>query len=149
MIGVTGTVDKPTAMVKVNGTPVQVSKGVFTLSSLTLAEGTNTITATATDRAGNQARESVVTVVVDTTPPTAPTLNPLPPVTRTSPVTVSGSAEPGAQVDLYLNSASQGSVKADEKGAFSFKVNLTRATMPYQPRCLRRPGQRQRALGWS
>lgn len=124
-ITVTGTVDKSTAAVKVNGTPVQVSKGMFTLSSLTLAEGTNTITATATDRAGNQARETVVTVMVDTTPPTPPTLNPLPPVTRTSPVTVSGSTEPGAHVELYLNSGTQASVKADEKGAFSFKVNLS------------------------
>ncbi len=125
MITVSGTVDKPTAMVKVNGTPVQVTKGMFTLSSLTLAEGNNTISATAVDRAGNQAKESVVTVLVDTTPPTAPTLNPLPPVTRISPVTVSGSTEPGARVDLSVNNATQASTKADEKGAFSFKVQLS------------------------
>jgi hypothetical protein len=125
MITVSGTVDKPSAMVKVNGTPVQVSKGMFTFSSLTLAEGSNTITATAIDRAGNQARESVVTVLLDTMPPTAPTLNPIPPVTRTSPVMVSGSAEPGTQVELFVNSASLGTARADEKGAFTFKVGLS------------------------
>jgi hypothetical protein len=125
MITVSGTVDKPTAMVKVNGTPVQVSKGMFTLSSLTLAEGNNTITATAIDRAGNQAKESVVAVLLDTLPPAAPTLNPIPPVTRTSPVIVSGSAEPGTRIELFVNSASLGTARADEKGAFSFKAGLT------------------------
>ncbi len=125
MITVNGTIDKPSAMVKVNNTPVQVSKGVFTLSSLTLAEGANTITATAIDRAGNQAKASVITIMLDTTPPTPPTLNPLPPVTRTSPVTVTGTSEPGARVDVFVNSGTQGTAKADEKGAFSLKINLT------------------------
>ncbi len=125
MITVSGTVDKPSAMVKVNDTPVQISRGVFTLSSLNLSEGKNTITATAIDRAGNQAKASTVNVILDTTPPGAPTLNPLPPVTRSSPVTVSGSTEPGAKVDVFVNSGQQGTGKADEKGAFSFKIGLT------------------------
>jgi hypothetical protein len=125
MIAVSGTVDKVSAMVKVNNTPVQVSRGMFTLSSLSLSEGSNAITATAVDRAGNQAKESVVTVMLDTTPPTAPTLNPLPPVTRSSAVSVSGSTEPGARVDIFVNSADQGTVRADEKGAFSARIGLT------------------------
>lgn len=125
MITVSGTVDKPSAMVKINNTPVQMLKGMFTLSSLSLSEGSNAITATAIDRAGNQAQASIITVVLDTTPPTAPTLNPLQPVTRVSPVIVSGSTEPGARVDIFANSAPQGTVKADEKGAFSLKINLT------------------------
>lgn len=124
MITVSGTVDKSSAMVKVNDTPVQVSKGKFTLSSLSLSEGNNTITATAVDRAGNQAKASVVTIVLDTTPPAPPTLAPLPPVTRMSPVTVSGNTEPGARVDVFANSAPHGTIRADEKGAFSLKINL-------------------------
>ncbi len=124
MIAVSGTVDKQSAMVRVNDTPVQVSRGVFTLSGLNLAEGTNTITATAVDRAGNQAKPAVITVVLKTTPPATPTLNPLPPVTRTSPVMVSGSTEPGAKVEVFVNSTVQGAVKADDKGAFSLKINL-------------------------
>jgi len=126
MITVTGSVDKPAALVKVNNTPVQVSKGIFTLSGLSLTEGSNTITAAAIDRAGNEAKASVVNIVLDTTPPAPPALNPLPPVTRTSPVTVSGSTEPGARVDVFVNSSPQGGVvKADEKGAFSIKISLT------------------------
>ncbi len=125
MITVNGTVDKPSAMVKVNNTPVQISKGMFTLSSLSLTEGNNTLTATAVDRAGNQAKAAVITVVLDTTPPTPPTLNPMPPVTRTTPVMVSGATEPGARVDIFVNSAAHGSIKSDEKGAFTFKINLT------------------------
>ena len=140
MITVTGTVDKPAAMVKVNGTPVQVAKGMFTLSSLTLAEGNNTITATAGDRAGNQARESVVTVVLDTTPPAPPTLSPLQPVTRMSSVTISGNTEPGARVDLYVNSTSQGAVTADEKGAFVFKAGLTEGNNAISATAIDQPG---------
>ncbi len=124
MIAVSGRVDKPSAMVKVNNTPVHVSKGVFTLSSLNLSEGNNTITVTAVDRAGNEAKQAVVTVVLDTTPPTPPSLNPLLPITRNSPVTVTGSTEPGAKVEILVNSTVQGSARANEKGDFSYKINL-------------------------
>lgn len=125
MIAVSGRVDKPSAIVKVNNTPVHVSGGVFTLSSLNLSEGNNVILVTAVDRAGNEAKQAVVTVVLDTTPPTPPSLNPLPPLTRNSPVIVTGSTEPGAKVEIFVNSTVQGSVKADEKGAFSYKIGLT------------------------
>lgn len=124
MLTVSGTVDKRSAMVKVNNTPVQVSKGVFSLSSLSLSEGTNIIKATAVDRAGNHAVSAPVTVVLDTTPPAPPTLSPLPPVTRTAFVTVSGTTESSARVDVFSNSTPQGTVRADEKGAFTLKVKL-------------------------
>jgi len=125
MITVSGAVDDPTAMVKVNNTPVQIERGVFTLASLNLVEGSNTITATAVDRAGNQAKASVITVVLDTTPPASPTLDPLPPVTRSTQITVSGKSEPGAQVDLFVNSGMKGKAKADDKGIFSIKISIS------------------------
>jgi hypothetical protein len=124
-IAVTGRVDKPSAAVKVNNTLVTVSRGVFTLSSLILSEGTNSITVTAVDRAGNEAKPAVVTVALDTTPPAPPTLDPLPPVSRTSPVTVTGTTEPGAKVEVFVNSSAHGTVRANEQGAFSFKINLS------------------------
>ncbi len=124
MVTVTGLVDDPTAVVKVNNTPVQVSKGAFTLSGVNLVEGNNTITATATDRAGNQAQAATVLVMLKTVPPAPPKLGDLPFVSREAPITVNGSAEPGSQVELFVNSASKGSMKADEKGAFSFSVVL-------------------------
>lgn len=125
MISVSGTVDDATALVRVNNTPVQVERGAFTLSSINLNEGSNTITATATDRAGNQAKAAAVIVMLDTTPPASPTIDPLPPVTRTPQLTVTGKSEPGAQVDLFVNSGSKGKTKADEKGIFSIKITLT------------------------
>jgi hypothetical protein len=124
MVTVTGTIDDPLATVKVNNTPVQVSKGVFTLSGVNLAEGSNTITATATDRAGNQAKAASIVVVLKTIPPAPPKLGELPFVTRDTVITVKGTAEPTSVVELYMNSASRGSMKADEKGVFSFKVSL-------------------------
>jgi len=124
MVTVMGAVDDSAAVVKVNNTPVQVANGSFTLSGVNLAEGANTITATAVDRAGNQAKPATLTVVLKTVPPTAPKLGDLPFVTKDASVTVVGTAEPGSLVELYMNSASRGSVKADEKGAFSFKVPL-------------------------
>ncbi len=124
MVTVTGTVDDPLATVKVNNTPVQISKGIFTLSGVNLAEGSNAITATASDRAGNQAKAASIVVVLKTIPPAPPKLGDLPFVTRDTSITVKGTAEPASHVELFMNSASKGSVKADEKGAFSFKVNL-------------------------
>ena len=124
MITVSGTVDDPTAIIKVNNTPVQVSRGVWTLSGVNLVEGSNTITATAVDRAGNQAMVSTVAVVLKTIPPAPPKLGDLPFVTRAPQVTVIGAAEPGANIELYMNSSSKGAIRADEKGAFQFKVSL-------------------------
>lgn len=124
MITVTGTVDDAAAVVKVNNTPVQVSKGSFTLSGVNLAEGSNTITATAVDRAGNQATPATIVVVLKTIPPAPPKLGDLPVVSKVEPITANGTAEPGSQVELFMNSASKGTVKADEKGVFSFKVIL-------------------------
>lgn len=124
MITVTGTVDDALALVRVNNTPVQVSKGTFALSGVNLAEGSNTITATAVDRAGNQAQAASLIVVLKTIPPAPPKLSDMPFVTRDASITVAGTAEPGTQVELYMNSATRGTMKTDEKGNFSFKVAL-------------------------
>jgi hypothetical protein len=125
MVTVSGTVDDATALVRVNNTPVQVERGSFTLLSVNLNEGGNTVTVTATDRAGNQAKPAVITVTLDTTPPSAPTIAPVPQVTRNPQLTVSGTAEPGAEVEVYVNSSSKGRIKADEKGAYTLKAGLT------------------------
>jgi hypothetical protein len=125
MITVTGTVNDPMAMVKVNNTPVQVTDGAFILSSVNLNEGRNTITATASDRAGNQAKPVAINVVLKTTPPASPSLGALPPVTRLPALTLTGATEPGAKIDVYVNSSTKTTVKADEKGAFSMQLMLT------------------------
>jgi hypothetical protein len=124
MITVIGTVDDPTAMVEVNNSPVQVAKGTFSLTNMNLSEGNNLITATAVDQAGNRAPPAAVTVVLKTTPPAAPVFDKLPSSTRRSSVTVTGTAEQGSQVEIFVNNRSQGAVRTDGKGAFSLKVTL-------------------------
>lgn len=68
-ITVSGTIDDPTATVVVNGVPAAVSGGAFTAIGIPLREGSNIITATATDPRGNVGTSSI-TVALDTTPPT-------------------------------------------------------------------------------
>jgi len=124
MITITGTVDDPTAMVKVNNIPAQISNGLFTLSGVSLSEGNNTITASASDHAGNDSKSSAITVVLDTIPPPAPMLSQQTQITKDSEMTVAGTSEPGSQVEVFVNNTSQGAMKADDKGAFAIKVTL-------------------------
>lgn len=125
MITVSGSVDDNGALVRVNKIAAQISKGVFTLSALSLSEGSNTINVTAVDRAGNEANTSSVIVILDTTPPAAPSLNAMTQVTRQPEIVVTGSSEPGASVEVFVNNSSRGKIKADEKGGFSLKVGLS------------------------
>jgi hypothetical protein len=67
-ITVSGTVDDETATVTVNGVTATVSGGIFTAPAVPLQEGLNTLTATATDPAGNIGTASIQ-VTLDTVPP--------------------------------------------------------------------------------
>jgi hypothetical protein len=58
-IEVSGTIDDDTATVVVNGATATVSDGTFSTSGIGLVEGTNTITVTATDPAGNESTDSI------------------------------------------------------------------------------------------
>jgi len=74
-ITVKGTVDNSSDTVVVNGVAAPVSNGSWTAVNVPLREGTNILTASATDPAGNvgTATESVT---LDTTPPTVRILTP-------------------------------------------------------------------------
>lgn len=88
-ITVRGTVDDPNATVTINGASAVDSGGTFSLT-VPLVEGTNTLTAVATNIGGNQGSASIV-VTLDTTPPHV-TID-FPPsgsVTTDSAVTVTG-----------------------------------------------------------
>ena len=67
-ITVTGTIDDPEAAVMVNGVAATIASGGYSAVITLTAEGDNTITATATDKAGNSSTASV-TVALDTVPP--------------------------------------------------------------------------------
>lgn len=66
-VTVTGTVDDPSASVTINGAAATLAGGNFS-ASVTVSEGANTITASATDPAGNSA-SATVRVSLDTVPP--------------------------------------------------------------------------------
>jgi hypothetical protein len=123
-ITVSGTVDDPAAAVDVNNLPIQVSKGMFTLSGVSLAEGENAITAMAIDPAGNRARSAIIIVVLKTSRPAPPSFTEHPSATRNASVTVQGTADPGSQVEIFRNNRSMGSVRADVSGLFSLKTTL-------------------------
>lgn len=67
-ITVTGTADPTVTALAVNGIAASLANGSFTAQGVPLREGSNILTATALDAAGNVGTASV-TVVLDTTPP--------------------------------------------------------------------------------
>ncbi|MFW0671426.1 Ig-like domain-containing protein, partial [Acinetobacter baumannii] len=117
----TGTVNDPTATVVVNvdGTDypaVNNGDGTWTLADNTLpalADGSHTITVTATDAAGNVGNDTAV-VTIDTVAPNAPVLDP---INATDPV--SGQAEPGSTVTVTYPDGTTATVVAGTDGSWS------------------------------
>jgi hypothetical protein len=116
------------------GTTTASATGAFSLD-VTLAGGTHAITARATDIAGNVgAASAALTVTVDTTAPAAPTALDLAAVddtgtnndnitSQTSALTISGTAEANARVELFNGTTFLGTTTATT-GAFSLDVTL-------------------------
>ena len=109
-----------------------------------LTEGENLITATASDTAGNvSAASAAVTITLDTTAPAAPVITTAvvtPPsliVTTTTPFTVAGTAEAGAEVAIFrlrqirrgpvstIQRVPNGTVTADNNGDWTAPISLT------------------------
>jgi len=62
---------------------------------------------------------------MDTVPPSAPRLNILPEYTKESSLPLSGFAEPGSTVEIFLNGSPLGTIVTTQEGNFVFdKVNL-------------------------
>lgn len=103
----------------------------FTAASpMTPAGGTYSVTANATDLAGNSA-PSVSTFTIDMTPPGAPTVSLTDPVNiaNADEAMVWGSAEPGATVNVSVDDSvagapATGSGTADSEGAYSVTVDV-------------------------
>jgi hypothetical protein len=116
------------------GTATADSAGVWTVTSSTLSEGSHSLTATATDVAGNTGSASTaLTVEIDTTAPTAPTIaldaasdtgrSSTDLVTTDRTPTLTGTAEAGATVTIYLGTIELGTTVADSSGAWSFTTS--------------------------
>lgn len=119
-----GAAAEPVVSVLVNGIAAQHGTNGYTLP-LTLAEGSNTLTVTAIDRAGNRST-STITVNLDSTAPQAPLLDLLATPTRTAATTVSGQAEPLTQVRLSNNGQQIAQLATDAAGQFTVAdVTLT------------------------
>jgi len=107
------------AFVTVAGIPATVrADGSFEVP-VALVEGTNTVTITATDAAGNAATPATLTIVRDTTPP-ALTLDTLPSEVSSATITVTGTVESGISF-VTVN----GQPVAVSGGRFSAEVVLS------------------------
>jgi parallel beta-helix repeat protein len=101
------------------------ASGKFNIENVNLDEGDNAITAKAIDAAGNVSEESQpVTVVLDTVPPSAPTLNSLKPITNKTPITVTGAAEPNSTIEVFVNDISRGRTPTTTDGSFALEIAL-------------------------
>jgi MYXO-CTERM domain-containing protein/uncharacterized repeat protein (TIGR01451 family) len=115
---VTVTLDGMTA-----GTATADSLGNWTFVPTTpLAEGAHTVSARATDRAGNQGTPSGDTSFgVDTMAPVAPVISlPTAGSTVTNTPTISGTAEAGSRVEVRIDGMVVATVLADMNGAWSY-----------------------------
>jgi len=118
------------------GTVATGTSGAF-VKDIILSEGTHTITAKTSDVAGNvSAASNPVTIVVDLTPPSAPTgldldaaddngaLNNDNITSQTGGLTISGATEAGARVSLFDGTTAIGSGFASSNGLFIIDVSL-------------------------
>ncbi|MCB2077841.1 MAG: choice-of-anchor I family protein [Novosphingobium sp.] len=118
------------------GTATAGSNGAFTLD-VSLSEGSHSLTARATDAAGNEsASSSTLEITIDATAPAVPSALDLAAAdddgaasddnvtSVTSGLTISGTTAAGASVELFDGSTSLGTVSANSAGEFTTDVSL-------------------------
>ncbi len=113
---VSGTVSYAGITVEVNDVPATVNNTNFS-ANIALTEGQNTVTAEATNQAGNTASDSI-TVTLDSTPPAIPALNSVTSPTNQNTQTLSGTKE--ANSSIWIN----GVEKIAFNGATSWSINV-------------------------
>ncbi len=103
--------------------------GAWTYTTAALANGAHSLTATATDAAGNTGTASAaLTVTIDTTAPVAPSIASFSTdsgtvgddITNDNTLTLTGTAEANSTVKVYDGATLLGSVSADGTGAWSY-----------------------------
>jgi len=102
-ITVTGTTTEAVASVTVNGSPAIITGMGFSFPNLSLAEGVNTVSVSATDLAGNISTKTI-NITLDTVPPviqvSAPQVNT---ILNTPLITVSGNIIDANLASLWIN----------------------------------------------
>ena len=103
--------------------------GAWSYTTAALANGAHSLTATATDAAGNTgAASTALSVTIDTTAPAAPTIASFSTdsgtvgdgITNDNTLTLTGTAEANATVKVYDGATLLGSVAANGSGAWSY-----------------------------
>src|SRR6185503_3280310 len=111
------------------GTATANGTGAWSFTTGQLANGGHSLTATATDAAGNVSGTSgALKVTVDTTAPTMPTITAFTPdtgvtgdgVTSANVITISGAAEANSTLKVYDGNTLLGTATANGTGAWSF-----------------------------
>jgi large repetitive protein len=111
------------------GTATTNGSGAWSFTTGTLASGAHSLTATATDAAGNvSVASSATAVTVDTTAPVAPSITSFSPdtgtvgdhITDASTVTLTGTAEANSTVKVYDGATLLGTASTNGSGAWSF-----------------------------
>jgi len=95
-----------------------------TINTTTLDDGTHTIKIIAYDHAGNVNDTQTIQINVDNTKPSPPTISDLPSKTEKKEITLTGIAEPGSEIEVFLNGVSVGNTTADDDGKWSLDVTL-------------------------
>ncbi|MEU6134591.1 Ig-like domain-containing protein [Nocardioides sp. NPDC047086] len=99
--------------------------GSWTMDAPELADGTYTFTATATDDLGNVSPESnSVILTIDTAAPEAPVITSpeADSVTDDNTPTVTGTGEPGAEVEVFVDGVPVGTTTVDPAGNWSLEL---------------------------
>src|SRR6185503_8880578 len=113
------------------GTATANGTGAWSFTTGQLANGGHSLTATATDAAGNVSGTSAtLSVTVDTAAPPPPTITAYTPdtgvagdgVTSVNIINISGAAEAGSTVKVYDGTTLLGTATANGTGAWSFKT---------------------------
>jgi hypothetical protein len=109
------------------GTTTANSTGVWSFTpSTALTQATHTITANATDAAGNvSSASSAITLTVDTTAPTAPAITTVSAATNNTRPTLTGTAEAGSTVTVYDGTITLGTATTNSSGAWSYAPSGT------------------------
>ena len=111
------------------GSVVANGSGAWSYTTAALANGSHSLTATATDAAGNTgAASGALSVTIDTVAPAAPAIASFSPdtgtvgdgVTTASILTLSGTAEANATVKVFDGATLLGTAAANSSGAWSF-----------------------------
>jgi hypothetical protein len=116
------TVTDSNGMVVFTETVIADDQGNFSADAGDLTNGEFTVDAVATDAAGNTG-EGDSAFTIDTSAPTLTIASPVAgdTVEDTTP-TITGTADAGAEVEIFIDGASVGTVTADDQGQWSFDV---------------------------